>query len=221
MPTRDRRAFVPLAVAYFLRQDYEPKELVVVDDGVDALADLLPADPRIRYLRLASRATVGAKRNLACAAAHGTVVAHWDDDDWQAPGRLRAQVHALLTAGADLCGLQRLLFYSPRAARAWQYDYRARQPLWLGGSTLCYRRAFWAGSPFPALDIAEDAGFVGTADPARTLVLPDPSFHVGLIHGANVSPKQTSGRGWQPYPLDEIRRLLGGDWARYQDTRAW
>src|SRR5262245_27908583 len=88
MPTRDRRPFVGRAVAQFLAQDYAPRELVVVDDGTDPIADLLPPDPRIRPIRLPRRLSIGAKRNLACQASRGVVVAHWDDDDWMADWRL-------------------------------------------------------------------------------------------------------------------------------------
>jgi glycosyltransferase involved in cell wall biosynthesis len=49
MPTANRRRFVPEAIRLFLAQDYEEKELVVLDDGEDAIADLIPDDPRIRY----------------------------------------------------------------------------------------------------------------------------------------------------------------------------
>lgn len=42
MPTYNRRAFVPQAVDYFLRQDYPSRELIVVDDGTDPVEDLIP-----------------------------------------------------------------------------------------------------------------------------------------------------------------------------------
>jgi len=93
MPTYNRRAFVPQAIAYFLRQDYANKELIIVDDGIDAVGDLVPADQHIRYIRLSQKTTLGVKRNIACEQARGTIIAHWDDDDWHAPHRLRYQVH--------------------------------------------------------------------------------------------------------------------------------
>src|SRR5262245_4955332 len=114
MPTSDRRAFVPQAIDYFLRQDYQSKELIIIDDGSNAIGDLIPGDERVRYLRLTTKMTVGAKRNLACEQAHGEVIAHWDDDDWHAPHRLRYQVEALLRSGADACGITTLLFYEDR-----------------------------------------------------------------------------------------------------------
>ena len=50
MPTHNRRPFVAQAIVYFLRQDYPNRELIIVDDGTDPVADLIPDDPRIRYL---------------------------------------------------------------------------------------------------------------------------------------------------------------------------
>ncbi|MCB0244440.1 MAG: glycosyltransferase family 2 protein, partial [Anaerolineae bacterium] len=102
MPTRNRRRFVPLALAYFARQDYEPRELIVLDDGDDPVAELMPDDPRVRYVRLDRRQTVGAKRNMGCRLAKGDVIVHWDDDDWMADWRLTYQVAQLREKDADL-----------------------------------------------------------------------------------------------------------------------
>jgi glycosyltransferase involved in cell wall biosynthesis len=48
MPTFNRRPFVPQAIRYFLAQDYPEKEFIIVDDGADSVADLVPDDPRVR-----------------------------------------------------------------------------------------------------------------------------------------------------------------------------
>src|SRR3990167_3835938 len=66
MPTADRREFVPQAIRIFLAQDYEPRELIVLDDGRDSVADLIQSHGSIRYLRLDRKSTLGAKRNMAC-----------------------------------------------------------------------------------------------------------------------------------------------------------
>src|SRR5262249_15076459 len=183
--------------------------------GADPVGDLVPAGPRLRYVRLPRRATVGAKRNLACEHASGPLIAHWDDDDWHAPRRLRCQVEALLQSEADLCGLKTLLFYDTRTGQAWRYAYPEGPRAWLSGSSLLYTRAFWADHRFPEHDVGEDAHFVSRADPRRMVTLPDPTIHVGIIHGHNVSPKQPGGVGWQPPPPEEIARLLGDDWGEY------
>ena len=69
MPTANRRAFIPQAIRYFLKQDYPACELIIVDDGADNVADLIPENESIRYIRLPERRSMGAKHNLACELA--------------------------------------------------------------------------------------------------------------------------------------------------------
>ena len=121
MPTRNRRAFVAQSIWYFLRQDYPEKELIIVDDGTDAVSDLIPDDDRVRYVRLERSLPVGAKRNLACEMSNGELIAHWDDDDWMAPRRLSTQVSHLMAANALACGVRELLLYHVNAGQAWSY----------------------------------------------------------------------------------------------------
>lgn len=213
MPTCDRREFVPRAIAHFQRQDYPNKELVVVDDGIDPIADLLPADERIRLIRLPRRMSVGAKRNTACENSLGQFIAHWDDDDWHASHRLSYQIGCLRDSSAAICGLKDLLFLDVRTGKAWQYNYPAGLRPWLSGNSLVYRREFWSAHRFPDINVGEDSRFVWAVDPAQLIVLTDPTFHVGIIHGKNVSPKQLGGPWWKAHPVDEIRRLLGQDWG--------
>jgi glycosyltransferase involved in cell wall biosynthesis len=211
MPTYNRRAFVPRAIACFLRQDYAQKELIILDDGTDAIGDLVPPDDRIRYVRLDRRLTVGAKRNQACELARGEVIAHWDDDDWNAPNRLTYQVEALLREQAVVCGINRLLFYDAARRRAWLYTYPADQRFWLAGSSLCYWRSFWAEQRFADVNVGEDARFVWSAPQARMAVLSDHHFHVGLIHADNASPKRLDGTYWRELDATVVERLFGDD----------
>jgi hypothetical protein len=105
-----------------------------------------------------------------------------------------------------------MFFYDLHQRQAWRYRYPSNWQPWLSGSTLCYTRTFWAANRFAHINIGEDARFVATARAERTIVLPDPSFHVGIIHGQNVSPKYTNGACWQPYATNEIEQLIGSDW---------
>jgi glycosyltransferase involved in cell wall biosynthesis len=215
MPTYNRRAFVPKAVRYFLRQDYPNCELVVVDDGSDPVADLIPPDERIRYLGLKTRQLLGVKRNLACEAAAGEIIVHWDDDDWQASWRVSYQVACLRKQQADICGLEHLYFYEPTSGRAWQYHYPADRRQWLHGGTLCYTKAFWAGNPFPAFNVGEDTGFLWSDHPKVMLPLQNGAFYVGTIHAGNVSPKRPRAPLWRPCPPNNIREIVGEDWQHY------
>ncbi len=211
MPTADRRRFVLRAIRCFLAQEYAEKELVIVDDGADSVADLVPDDSRLRYFRNDTRQPVGAKRNFACREALGEVLVHWDDDDWSAPWRLRYQIEQLQEAGADICGLNRVWFYAIGEKRAWEYVYPPQQKPWVYGASLCYTREFWQKHPFPEIRLGEDTRFVWADARARVHALPDSRFLVALIHDKNTSRKRTTDSRYQPRDLGEIERLLGHD----------
>ncbi|MEU9455113.1 glycosyltransferase family A protein [Streptomyces sp. NPDC048277] len=215
MPTRDRRRFVPRAIAYFLRQDHPRKELVIVDNGTDPVDDLLSTLPTVRYHRVTPGITVGAARNLACELASGSVIAHWDDDDWQAPDRLTRQVGQLEAARADLCGTTSVLYYDPAAERAWRFTWPSGLPRWLAGQSLCYRRDLWLRSPFPDRSAAEDSVFVRRlADRSHILTTPGDPL-VALVHPRNTVPKTSRNVYCSPAPMAEVRALLGPDLGFY------
>jgi glycosyltransferase involved in cell wall biosynthesis len=220
MPTHDRRRFVPMAVDYFLRQDWADRELIVVDDGTDPVGDLMPADPRIRYFRVSSRMTVGAKLNFACEQARGEWIARWDDDDWYAPNRLTRQAMTMAAGGAEICGHRRLLYCDIRDSCAFLYEYPAGERPWVLGSTSFFLRSYWRGRRFDEIDVGEDALFVWSAPPERVRVIDDSTLAVHFIHGGNVSAKDTSNAWWRPLPLSEIQALIGDDWRRYERVAA-
>lgn len=216
MPTRDRRRFVPLAIRYFLRQNYSRRELIIVDDGDDDVKDLVPQDPRVRYIRLDGRITIGAKRNLACEAAAGDVIIHWDDDDWMAPGRISYQVARLINNRADLCGLNKTIYYDVSTQLAWEHIFlQSRQRPWVTGGTLCYTKAFWQRNPFLDISMGEDTRFQWSECAKQVVVLQDPTCYVALIHPWNTSPKQP-GKDWYCYPISAVRKILGQDWHVYE-----
>ena len=216
MPTFDRRSFVPQAVRYFLRQDYPARELVIVDDGQEPVGDLLPSDPRIVYHRLESRMILGAKRNLACDLARGSIIVHWDDDDWASAGRVSAQVTALTSSGADVCGMASLLYYDPVRSGAWRFTWPGGQRPWAAGPSLCFTKELWRRSPFPEVTIGEDTRFVFSPAVRRIADVRDARCIVGIIHERNTAPKSVHGPYWAPRPVGEVEELLGDDMAFYR-----
>lgn len=212
MPTCDRRPFIDRAIRYFLEQDYPNRELVVVDDGADCVADLIPADPWIRYVRLPERRTIGAKRNLACEQARGDLVVHWDDDDWSAPRRLSYQVEMFQSQNVDVSGLRAVFFCDPTTGRAWHYEYPAGRRPWVHDATFCYRRSLWEREPFPDSSFGIDTGYLWHGAPKEVGVLPDSSFYVGLVHPGNTSRKDTHDAWWKPVQIAEIASMMGDEW---------
>ncbi len=220
MPTFDRRSFVPQSVRYFLRQDYPAKELIIVDDGPEPVSDLLPADPRIVYHRLEARTVLGAKRNLACDLARGSVIVHWDDDDWASPKRVSVQVAALTEGDADVCGVASLLYYDPGSSSAWRFTWPDGQRRWAAGLSLCFSKELWKRSPFPDVAIGEDTRFVFSPSVRRVADVRGAACVVGIIHRQNTAPKSVRGPHWSPQPVREVEDLLGNDMLFYRRLAA-
>lgn len=207
MPTADRRAFVPGAIAQFLQQNYENRELIVVDDGDDSIADLIPTCDNIRYYRLPARLSVGAKRNLACGLTEAELIMHWDDDDWRSRDWLASQVRTLTEDQAEICGLDKVLFYEPETRLGWRYVYDGNEP-WVCGGTLGYTRDYWDRTRFPDRNVGEDNAFVWGGAPNRLSLNRQSDGYVALIHPYNTSPKNTAHRRWQAYPGPLIEQFL-------------
>jgi len=218
MPTYNRRQFIPHAIRYFLRQEYDNKELIILDDGTDKIADLVPDNPTIRYYSLENKITLGAKLNLACEYATGSIIVNWDDDDWYAPRRLSYQVTAMEDEHIDVCGINKLLYYDPRNNRAYRYVYPPDQRVWLLGSSLCYKREVWNRHHFADINVGMDGLFVWSMPPNRIKVLSDSTISVHILHDSNVSPKRTEDSWWHPYPLGEIQKLMDADWNFYYNN---
>jgi len=218
MPTYNRRPFIQHAIRYFLRQQYDNKELIVIDDGTDCIADLIPDMEQIRYFRLDKKLSLGAKLNLACGYAKGDVIANWDDDDWYAERRLAYQVEALQQGMIDVCGINRLLYYDLRHRRAYRYIYPVNQRTWLLGSSLCYTREMWDRNHFADINVGMDGLFVWGTAPERVQALPDETISVHMIHNDNVCPKKVDDGWWHTCPVSEIRQIIKGDWPVYDTT---
>ena len=105
----------------FAKQDYENRELVVVDSSP---VPLVTDDPRVRVVTAAPGTSVAVKRNIALRRAHGSVVAWFDDDDWQHPRRLSLLVDAL-ASGAALAGATQSWFVQASDRTARRYHSQA------------------------------------------------------------------------------------------------
>ncbi len=220
MPTYNRRPFIPHAIDYFLRQTYDNRELIILDDGEDSIVDLVPSDPRIRYERLPQKITLGAKLNLGCELARGELIAHFDDDDWYAPRRLAYQAEALARESAAICGINNLLYFDLRDGRAYEYRYPQGSKTFLLGSDLFYTKDFWSGHRFADVNVGMDGLFVRRAPAGAVSTLDDNRFAVHLVHGRNVSPKQVADALWRPHPVEDIANAMGDDWAYYRPDNA-
>ena len=217
MPTYNRRRFIPHAIRYFQRQEHQNKELIIIDDGTDCIEDLVINQPGIKYIRLDHKITLGEKLNMACSNASGSIIANWDDDDWYAPHRLKYQVHELNKNNTRVCGINNLLYYDFFNNQAYQYKYPSDQRKWLLGSSLCYYRSHWENNQFKNINVGMDGLFVWNTSPEDVTELEDTTMSVHMIHDQNISPKQTSGEWWHPYPVKDIEQIMQADLKHYRN----
>jgi glycosyltransferase involved in cell wall biosynthesis len=102
IPTYNREALVPRAVASVVAQCLDGDEVIVVDDGStdNTEAALLPYRDRILYLRV-TNGGAGRARNIGIKAARNPLVAFLDSDDEWLPGKLELQ-RSLMQAREDI-----------------------------------------------------------------------------------------------------------------------
>lgn len=190
MPTANRRNFVAAAICYFQMQDYPNKELIILDNGIDPIKDLVPDQPEIKYFYVGhiAMATLGMKRNMAISKAEGSLIMHWDDDDWYATDWMSRQVEALLSSEADLCGINQVQFFSPSKGQYWMSkNFNSKRP-WLTGASLIYRKSFWKAHPFKDLQIGEDDDFIRNTE-AKVYAHDYYQGFMATLHANNTSIK--------------------------------
>jgi len=91
------------AVRCFVEQTYLPRELLILNEGKEAIGVEAGKIREIQIEKVATR-TLGDLRNLALELAHGDWVIQWDDDDWYGPERIEAQMRARRPGAAVLLG---------------------------------------------------------------------------------------------------------------------
>lgn len=102
VPTYDRPALLPQAVASILGQSVADLECIVVDDASPA-APNLPDDPRLVVVRRTHNGGPAATINTGAARARGRYLAFLADDDLWTPDRLELALEGLARAPIALC----------------------------------------------------------------------------------------------------------------------
>jgi glycosyltransferase involved in cell wall biosynthesis len=199
MPTRNRREMTKQAIASFLSQDYEQKELLICDDEDAPSLELneFPVSRNVIYIVTEQQMTIGAKRNELCEWAAGEIIVHFDSDDWSHPHRIGDQVSRLLASRRAVTGYHSLLFWDGREATKFvstRNDYAC-------GATLCFLKSFWEKHPFENLQIGEDNRFVRAAQSSDEIIATDcGAMMVARIHSGNTFTKP----GYPPISLSEL-----------------
>ena len=154
-PTANRPEMLLKAIKCFLDQDFYASEMLILDDGAEPSA--VPSNSRIKYIRTeGGKHPVGTKRNRCCEAARGSIICHFDDDDWSAPTRLKEQIKRL--DNVSVTGYNSIAFFNTdkKWAAIWKGCYQA-------GAGYSYRKDFWAGHRFENWTGGEDCAFYESA----------------------------------------------------------
>jgi len=122
---------------------------------------------KIFYLNIDGSATIieplgsiGSKRNYACGKAQGEIIIHWDDDDYYGYDWINQSIEALERSGADICGLNEIMFYSPIENKYWTHKNEDVDRPYIAGATMAYSKDFWKKHPFKDIQIGEDYDYV-------------------------------------------------------------
>jgi glycosyltransferase involved in cell wall biosynthesis len=191
MPTRNRPDYAVQSCHYFLQQDYEPCELIIVDDGQNSLEGQLPTDRRIRYVRVPFGLTTGAKRNMCCDLARGEFILQWDDDDWHGPRRISLQTAALRAGDAEITGLTTGLFFDLPRWSFWRCTAELHRRMFVEDvncGTLAFHRKVWEqGARYPDISLGEDVSFLRRVlrSGARLRRVDNEGQFIYLRHGRN------------------------------------
>lgn len=158
------------AIDCFQAQRYPAKRLMVLDTSPsEAASEFTPyvewpeAIQEIAgYIYHAPKGqTIGALRNEAAQSAiewhDPDILLHWDDDDWSSATRMEEQVEALEKSKADVTGYTRCLFWRSKPGEAWLY--KAPDPKYVIGASMCYWTKTWRKQPFADLSHREDGEF--------------------------------------------------------------
>lgn len=196
MPTKNRRAFLPAAIAGFLTQAWPNKELIVLSDG-DSVEDLIPADPQIRHVRF--EGSLGAKLNEGARLARGTYLANVDDDDCYTADRLALQFSHMQITGKGLVACNSALFYCPGQPDGFEYY----GPSWYAmGATHFYLREWALAHPHQDISLGEDTAFSDEAHAAGQLsTLSGLEIIVVSCHPGNTSQRDYSNPEQRAYML--------------------
>jgi glycosyltransferase involved in cell wall biosynthesis len=181
MATRDRPGFFGIALACFERQTCRDAELIVVDDGEQPVEAMCSSLKRVRYVRLAHPAPLGAKLNLGIAAAEGRWIQKLDDDDYYHHDFLVTAMGHLPEWDGDPCVVAWDCFY---VLHTGDTTVRYSGHGWKAGGTLCFPRSLWERRALRELPRSVDSWFLHD-HAARVIPVCAPHQYLLVRHGRN------------------------------------
>ena len=122
--THNRKEYLRLLQGCIEKQSYPLSKIewVILDDSNsygDSLDLYTNTDLRIKYQRLRSKLSLGAKRNLAHRLCSGDIIVYMDDDDYYFPDRISHAVSVLEATKSEIVGSTVLHIYYSHDDSLW------------------------------------------------------------------------------------------------------
>ena len=207
-PTYNRRDFWPRCIRWFEAQDYPELEWVIVDNGTDPIADLLPNDSRIHYFSISQpKLTHGELMNIGFSNSTGEIGIVVDDDDWYATDRVSRQVAPFSDPNILLTGTSRLYYYLHGTQQAYRYQNWTVVP-WLAAFAL--RKSVWEGRKFESRAYGADTQMIKAIPQENRFDLNDLTLLVAALHPNNASAKNLPNASFIGTPWQEIEKITKG-----------
>ena len=179
LPTGNRPAFLAQALRCFRQQNYTDRELIVVDDGDEAVDRLVRGAPDTRYIRLQQRCPTGVKLNIGIEYARGSIIQKLDDDDYYGPDFVSAARRALPSIRREKAVVAWCCFL---ALNLPDLTLRVSGHGWARAGTLCFYRRLWQRYRFDAT--IDDHAFIRKSE-ARIVRVCRPEQYIYVRHGRN------------------------------------
>lgn len=150
----------------YLRQDYQPKELVVIlnNNEMNPGHWLGEANGKhnIRVMQVDQSVSLGECLNMAVDQCQYPYVARFDDDDYYGPLYLSHSLRPLINLQADISGKGcRYVYFEDWRILALLSPYLENcYTNSIGGATMVMKKEIFRTLRFPPLDLAEDTGFL-------------------------------------------------------------
>lgn len=117
IPTYNRAALLPRAIASVQAQSVDVAEIIVIDDGssddtLTVLRSLATTEPRLQVVERA-RGGANRARNAGVEAANGEWIAFLDSDDHWMPRKLEHQLAALAATPSAIAAFAGLMMHAP------------------------------------------------------------------------------------------------------------
>ena len=108
IPTRSRADLLEKIIQCFERQTWKDKELLILDDtngGSEKIEKLRQKHQQHKIWHTKNSLTIGEKRNQLIQESTGTIIAHFDDDDYYAPDYLKTLANEIIDGRNDFVKL--------------------------------------------------------------------------------------------------------------------